>query len=365
MSINNDVAMWNENAGPIYNAIEYRRLIDRMLMGWDVRAWGGSATEGTGNGGVTREDDLEVTALGTPDMSVNVALGGCMVGGTDDAHQGNYFVYSDATVNVPIGTADATNDRIDIVGVQISDTEYGDASDLASITVIEGTPAASPSEPTLPDNFLSLARIDVAALDTAINTGDITDRRQRVSALGGVTICADDTVYPSNAWQGQVVYDLTDDILAVYDGSTYWNPIGPLGTWVDFTPTWTVSSGSVSIGNGTLKGRYQRLGTAVKFWAVLIFGSTTSKGSGTYYWELPFAPLNTTGYQPVGFVQITDSGTTEDICGWRCIAVNDATHDMLAAGASPNPYRITTTAPWTWATGDAIRWWGEYEMEPA
>ncbi|MFD5384235.1 hypothetical protein ACFWMG_04560 [Streptomyces sp. NPDC127074] len=58
--------------------------------------------------------------------------------------------------------------------------------------------------------------------------------------------------------------------------------------WATFTPTWTVSSGTnPSLGNGTLAGRYWRHGSHITGTINLTIGSTTSLGSGNYFWQLP------------------------------------------------------------------------------
>lgn len=232
MAIDNDIGMFNENAGAVYNAVEYRRFFDRM-MGWDARAWGGTASSATGNGGVCRHygsattgDLAVIQRVAGADMSVDVLLGGCMVCGTLDANQGNYFVFNDATVNVPIDTAHASWNRYDIVGVQIDDTGYGGASDSAAITVIKGTAAASPSEPTLPDNFLPLARVTVEAAVTSIVTAKITDRRRMLSALGGVTVCTSTTRPSVGLWAGQAIYETDTGLVRVCDG-TNWVAVHP------------------------------------------------------------------------------------------------------------------------------------------
>lgn len=217
-AIDQDLPMYLEGSGANNNARELRRMFDRMLMGWDVRTSGGLATSGTGNGGVARHfgvatsGDLCVTERGAgANMSVDVGVGGCMVGGTENAEQGSYYVHNaTAVVNVAISASDATNPRIDIIGVQIRDSEYSGANDDARIVVVTGTPAGVPAEPTLPANFLTLARVDVPALDTAIGNAQITDRRRRVTALGGTIVVATDATLPTvNLWNGMMAFVLS------------------------------------------------------------------------------------------------------------------------------------------------------------
>lgn len=141
-------------------AEEFRRVL---------RTLSGGAT------GVVNSGDLAVTANGTPNMSVNVAKGEALVAGTATVDQGTYYVFNDATVNLAVSAADATNPRIDLVVAKVTDT-LSDA-DTWSLAVVAGTPAASPVAPTPPANSITLAQVAVAANATSITSGNITDKR--------------------------------------------------------------------------------------------------------------------------------------------------------------------------------------------
>lgn len=206
-------ALWRENAVD-HNAVQYRQMM-AGLAGWRPRTLGGSATSGTANGGVlgpvpsATTGPLAVTERGAgANMSVDVAVGGAMVGGTagaGSAHRGDYFAYCDATENVVITASDPTNPRIDLVGIRIRDTAYGEADNVPVITVVTGTAAGVPAEPAVPDNFLTLARVDVPAADTAIGAAQITDRRRPWTALGGTIVRATDATLPTvDLWNGMV-----------------------------------------------------------------------------------------------------------------------------------------------------------------
>lgn len=226
MAIDGAVANYNENAGSVVNARELRRQFDRLMMSWDVRTHGGSASSGTGNGGVCRHygaattGDLAVIqrAAGA-NMSVDVLLGGAMVGGTESAHQGEYFVYNDASANVVITAADGSNPRKDLIGIQIRDTEYSGANNDARILVITGTAGAVPAEPSVPANFVTLALVDVPAAAASIVTGNITDRRRTIAALGGVTSCTSTTRPTVGLWDGMHIFERDTKALLFYDAT--------------------------------------------------------------------------------------------------------------------------------------------------
>lgn len=122
--------------------------------------------------------DLAVTEKsGTPDMSVDVADGFALCAGTESASQGSYIVENDGVQNVSIAAADPTNDRHDLICAYVTDTDEGAGTSTAIIGATTGTPAASPSDPTAPDNSVVLARVVVPNAASSITNSDITDLR--------------------------------------------------------------------------------------------------------------------------------------------------------------------------------------------
>lgn len=107
---------------------------------------------------------LDVTAQGSPNMTVAVAAGAALVDGA---------VAIVAAGNVTITTADGTNPRIDLITVNAAGTK----------AVVDGTAAAAPVPPALPAGRIGLAYVYVPASDGAINTNQIADKR--VILMGG------------------------------------------------------------------------------------------------------------------------------------------------------------------------------------
>lgn len=171
------------------NADDFRGLIEALVP-----------TEG-----IITSGDLAVTQNGTPNMSVNVAAGAAVIVGDDTpATQGSYFVKNDATKNLTIAAADATNPRKDIIVAQVRDSFYAGSDDDWRLAVVTGTPGASPSEPALPNNSLKLAVITVAASATSITTAAITDSRTRATALGATADAAWTDYTPTVTQSGTV-----------------------------------------------------------------------------------------------------------------------------------------------------------------
>lgn len=110
--------------------------------------------------------------------SVDVAAGVAVIAGDDESNQGKYFVRNTATVNVPFSPAPGSNKRIDLLVLRVRDeTAGGPTGDDAVFDIVEGTVAASPTPPAVPDTAIPLAEVERAAGDSSIVTAKITDRR--------------------------------------------------------------------------------------------------------------------------------------------------------------------------------------------
>jgi hypothetical protein len=204
---------------------EETRLMLGGMLGMPPTSFAGGAAASNPAHGIVTATDLAVTQNGTPNMSVNVAAGGCFIRGTASLNQGAYHLWNDATVNLAISAADATNPRQDLVIAVVRDAAYSGASNDARLIVVTGTPAASPVDPSLASNpnALVLARITVAAGDTAINNADITNLRPVANQLGKIptftTAALANTAIPSPV-DGQGYYLNTN---TTTEGPQYWN----------------------------------------------------------------------------------------------------------------------------------------------
>lgn len=111
--------------------------------------------------GINSRADLKVSQRGAgANMSVDVAVGGCIVTGDNQSNQGNYDVFNDAVFNLTGFTAPGSNSQYDIVGIQINDPNAGGAAGNNAVIVrIAGTSAASPVLPAIPSSCLPIAVI--------------------------------------------------------------------------------------------------------------------------------------------------------------------------------------------------------------
>jgi hypothetical protein len=128
--------------------------------------------------GVADYGSMKVSQSGTPAMTVSVAAGHALIAGTQTSNQGFYIAYNDAATTVAIATASPTLPRIDRIVVTVQDSFYGGtANNQVIFQALTGTPNASPVAPATPANSISLATIAVAASQTTVVDGDITDTR--------------------------------------------------------------------------------------------------------------------------------------------------------------------------------------------
>lgn len=145
-------------------------------------------------GGVGSVGELQVAAQSTPAMSVQVAAGRAWIPGTQTAAisgqswttQGMYFGANDAAISVTVAAADPTNPRIDLVVAQVQDSFYSGSTDVLSVTVVPGTPAASPVPPNAPSNSLVLAKVAVGAGATSIVAGNLSAQATATVPRSGI-----------------------------------------------------------------------------------------------------------------------------------------------------------------------------------
>ena len=128
--------------------------------------------------GIADYGSYKVSQSGTPAMTVSVAAGHALVEGTQTATQGLYIAYNDAAVTVAVTTASPTLPRVDRLCLTVQDAFYGGtANNQIILQVIAGTPNVTPVAPAEPVNSLTLATIAIAANQTTVVNGNITDTR--------------------------------------------------------------------------------------------------------------------------------------------------------------------------------------------
>jgi hypothetical protein len=128
------------------------------------------------------------------------------------------------------------------------------------------------------------------------------------------------------------------------------------GAWTTYTPT--VGGTGWALGNGTVAGRYKKVGRVVVCRVQVTWGTTSTYGAGQLTVSTPVTPANDT---PAGLAQLNDGGT--DYIGW-CNATTGGVffvYSMNTAGTYLVNSSVVSTVPFTWTTSDYVRLSAVYE----
>lgn len=133
---------------------------------------------------------------------------------------------------------------------------------------------------------------------------------------------------------------------------------GTTWPWTSFTPTLT----NITLGNGTLVGRYKQIGKNITYYVSFTYGSTSSVGSGATF-ALPATTYAVTQRTPIGRATYFDTSGTASYMG--DVIQNSTTTGLFVipqvSGALVINTTTSSTNPFTWATGDNILVLGSYE----
>ena len=170
--------IWLQNLAA-YTADEFRTLTDSLYR----------------SAGVVR--NAAVVSQNSPVAANVLVQPGFIVVGAKSAANGKYLTEITATEVVTITANASGNPRIDNIVMEVLDTTFSDASDIAHVIAVPGTPAGSPVAPTVLANQTLLAQVAVANGFSTIVSGNITDKRQDTSQVamhGAGALLQSDTV---------------------------------------------------------------------------------------------------------------------------------------------------------------------------
>lgn len=313
---------------------------------------------------------------------------------------GAYGCTVPAGATITLTAADSTYPRYDRIVVLV--TDIGTSGSTCEVIPVDGTPASSPTIPAEPSNAITLAVVYVGAGVTSISAGNITDYREFTVAAGGITPVADSTKFPStgtghhyfhdismsNLWhrigttnyplrntfrctsstrptnklEGTLIYETDTETILAWDGAA-WVVVVDIAPKA-YTPTWTSSGTAPAIGNGTITGQYSRQGKMADVLIKMTLGSTSTAGTGTYYWSLPFAPASTTYADIMGSWLLTDSGAGTRV-GTAAYAAGPkvyAQFPLNVTGTEITMNNIVAGTPLVWNTNDVITFRLRYEI---
>lgn len=131
--------------------------------------------------------------------------------------------------------------------------------------------------------------------------------------------------------------------------------------WASFTPTLT----NLTLGNGTLVAKYQQIGKTVKARISLVFGSTTAV-TGDITFTLPVTAATYAGTANVGQIggaNIFDTSVPRVFQGIVNMAstTTGTVRPQFADQVALYTLNASSSLPMTWAVGDEIGAWFEYE----
>lgn len=116
----------------------------------------------------------------------------------------------------------------------------------------------------------------------------------------------------------------------------------------NYTPTWTASV-NPTLGNGSLSGVYVKTGKRVDVQFQLSIGSTTTLGTGVWYFSLPFVP--STGISWIGTGLALISGTAFYVLAAQTLT-DGSGRLTFTANAAGN--QVSPTSPGAWPSGSYL-----------
>lgn len=193
---------------------------------------------------------------------------------------------------------------------------------------------------------------------TWVTTDDANAIQNSIVDAKGDLIAASANDTPARLAVGTNGQVLTADSTAA-TGLKWAAAASPSYTWTSFTPTFT----GTSVGNGTVSGKYVLIDKTCHFYISLITGTTTTIGDTTITFPVAAASAAagiganiTCQFEDVGI------GPTNGMV----IAVSGSTttfriSTFLTSSTYPTAYVLSSTAPFTWVTGDRMYISGTYE----
>jgi hypothetical protein len=168
------------------------------------------------------------------------------------------------------------------------------------------------------------------------------------STLGGIIICTSST-RPTTR-EAAVAYETDTDTIVHYNGS--WLPL--LDTLTQsYTPVFSASTSGGALGNGTLTGRYGRVGGWTQFQINFTIGSTTTGGTGRWLFTLPTGPT----LEGVAAALCEDTSASQRFGGSAWFTGSGIFSVAVGAGGNIG---VASGTPFTWATGDKLMICGRY-----
>ena len=142
------------------------------------------------------------------------------------------------------------------------------------------------------------------------------------------------------------------------------NSIGE--AWTIFTPTWTSSGTPPALGNGINVGYYCQVNKVCFVNIQFAMGTTSTYGTGTYFWALPSGvnvkTANMPADTPIGVGHLEEQQTSANlpltVMVQSATTVRFAFHIPGTGGAAADFVQygnVRQTAPYTWLNSGTVR----------
>ena len=125
--------------------------------------------------------------------------------------------------------------------------------------------------------------------------------------------------------------------------------------WANWTPTLS----GVTVGNGSVVARYQKIGKLVNISFNFTLG-TTSAVTGRFFFS---QPSSSSGIRPVSsYLNLAGASFATPSIGFTGISGSNCYVDCItASGTYAGGASLSSTVPFTWTTGSEIVVWASYE----
>jgi hypothetical protein len=232
-------------------------------------------------------------------------------------------------------------------------------SDAADNNVADllGAPTPAPSNQTSAPTLNSAPTVSSTP---GPGVGIATDQSGFLPVSVAVQSIVETTADPTSPAIGQMWYRQDTRRLSIRHDATTTVRITAVEGYTSYAPAWTSSGVAPAIGNGTASGHYIQIGKFVHAQGTISFGSTSTFGTGNYYFAMPVAPSGSQAGTRYGLVTGFHSGSfftaTADFQA-------GSTFRTMYAAAFPTGALtfMGQLAPWTWASGDEIQFNIVYE----
>lgn len=257
-----------------------------------------------------------------------------------------------STVNV--GTSSAA-----ILDFTIPRGETGTAATIGVGTVTTGAPGSSATITNAGTSGAAVFNFTIPRGDVGATGATGAKGSYVVSVTAPISPLANDVWFNSDDGRTYIYYNDGNTSQWVEFGNAN---VGTIGGYLAYTPTLT----GVTLGNGTSGGRYSQIGKLVNCYGTINFGSTTTVTASNWDISLPVncRTASVTGFIPFGLAEYFDTSVGILFEG-DIIAFGSATGLRLRApvGATGYTTGMSSTFPFTWATGDRVCFNVTYEAE--